>query len=83
MIWKILFVIYVLAVALLHIMGLYDTTNLVKTPFLDAIGNYSVEFLIVLTLVYTFALGWKKRLINSRFHKIFWIFSIVAFILSA
>lgn len=80
MVWKILFVVYALAMTGLGFLGLgNDSAEPVK--FSEAAINTSVEVMLVLAMVYTFALGWKKRLISERFNKYFLIFSIIAFLL--
>lgn len=81
MIWKVLFVIYVFIYLLLSYMGLVEIVNTQSVSVFEALGNYACEIIIVLALIYTFALGWKKRLINERFNKMFYYFSIFAFLL--
>ena len=81
MIWKILFVIYVLIYLTFSYMGLIEVTNMQATPAIDVLGNYSCEIIIVLALIYTFSLGWQKRLVNEQFNKYFYYFSFFAFLL--
>ena len=81
MIWKILFVIYILIYSLLSYMGITDMSNAKSIPFIEVIGNYCVEIIIILAIIYTFALGWNKKLIDEKFNKIFFKFSIFSFIL--
>ena len=52
MIWKILFVIYVLIYLTFSYMGLIEVTNMQATPAIDVLGNYSCEIIIVLALVF-------------------------------
>ncbi len=80
MIWKILFVIYALVMTGLGFLGL-GTDSEQHVGFGEAAINTSIEVMLVLALVYTFALGWKKRLISERVNKWFLYFSYAAFLL--
>lgn len=48
--------------------------------FYEAISTTFVEIIVILAMIYTFALGWKKRLISERFNKWFFRFSLFAFL---
>ncbi len=81
MIWKFLFVIYTAIIFLMSFLG-FGNAELSgqKVTFYNAIGTMFIELILVLALIYTFALGWKKRLISERFNKYFFNFSIFAFL---
>ncbi len=81
MIWKILFVIYTIVIFLMSFLGLGNAElSGQKVTFYNAIGTTFIELILVLALIYTFALGWKKRLVSERFNKYFFKFSLIAFI---
>lgn len=83
MIWKILFVIYALVIGGLQFTGYLSMMEVEQTVSgSEALMNTLVEVILVFAMIYTFALGWKKRLISEKWNKIFFWFSIVAFILS-
>lgn len=79
MIWKILFVIYSLIIIGLGFLGFgIEPEKAVRLG--EAVGDMCVEIMLVLAMVYTFALGWQKKLVSERFNKIFFIFSLIAFV---
>lgn len=80
MIWKILFVIYALIMIALGFMGMDSGLQAEKTLFSEAIVNTCIEIMLILALIYTFALGWKKRLISEKYNKWFLKFSFLAFV---
>ena len=80
MIWKILFFIYLILQSALVILVPRSAMLGVEVPVAEAVVNTFVEIILVLSLIYTFALGWKKRLINDKFNTIFFYFSFVALI---
>lgn len=80
MIWKILFVIYVMIMLGLGFAGL-DVESVVRVSPSEAFVNTCVEVVLIFAMIYTFALGWKKRLISEKVHKWFFYFSILSFVL--
>ena len=80
MIWKILFVLYLTVMALWLIVerGAESYNSMVSAY--EPITSTFCEIILVLAMVYTFALGWKKRLISEKFNKIFFRFSLIAFL---
>lgn len=80
MVWKVLFVIYSLIMIGLGFLGMdIEAENSVQVG--EALINTSVEIMLVLAMIYTFALGWQKRLISEKYNKYFFVFSIFAFLL--
>lgn len=79
MVWKILFIIYVLIMLGLGFAGL-GVENTFKVSPSEALVNTCVEVVLVFAMIYTFALGWKKRLISEKVHKWFFYFSILSFV---
>ncbi len=79
MVWKILFIIYSLVIMGLGFLGV-GVENDGNVKLSEALINTSVEVMLVLAMVYTFALGWKKQLVSERFNKYFFNFSVVAFV---
>lgn len=80
MIWKILFVIYSLIITGLGLLGMGIEPE-TGVRFSEALINTSVEIMLVLAMIYTFALGWQKRLISEKYNNYFFIFSVIAFVL--
>lgn len=78
MVWKILFVIYALIMLGLGFAGL-GIENTVRVSPSEAIVNTCVEIVLVFAMIYTFALGWKKRLIPENVHKWLFYFSVISF----
>ncbi len=79
MIWKILFTIYLLIMLGLNFTGLgAQTVSVIPLP--EAVSNTCVEIVLVFALIYTFALGWKKRLVSEKIHKWILYFSVVSFV---
>lgn len=79
MVWKILFVIYAFIMLFLAFAGL-GVENTLRVTTSEAIVNTCIEVVLVFAMIYTFALGWKKRLISENIHKWLFYFSIASLV---
>ncbi len=77
MVWKVLFVIYVMVMLGFGFAGL-DVEPVTRVSASEALVNTCVEVVLVFAMIYTYALGWKKRLIPEKLHKWFLHFSLVS-----
>lgn len=78
MVWKILFVIYALVMLGLGFAGL-GLENTARVSASEALVNTCVEIVLVFAMIYTFALGWKKRLIPENINRLLFYFSLLSF----
>ena len=83
MLWKLLFIIYAIIFTALSVFD-FDTSLLPqKISTLEAFVSTSVEVVLIFGLIYSFSLGWGKKLITERLNKIFFKISLPIFALVA
>lgn len=80
MIWKILFIIYSIIILILGFTSFGLETSFRVLPS-EALVNTFVEVVLVFAMIYTFSLGWKKRLVAQNIHKFFLYFSLLSFLI--
>lgn len=83
MFWKFLFVIYALVILAMEVLGFTSLTAepAAEVSNVNALINVIVDVILVFAMIYTFALGWKRRLVSEKWNKIFFWFSLVAFLI--
>lgn len=81
MIWKILFVIYAVVFTLMSFFNMDTAFSYISTSNLEDFVNRSIEVVLVFAFIYTFSLGWDKKLIGEKLNKYFFRFSLFAFAL--